>query len=353
MKNLSLLTLSMVAFALPSLSASQGASASGPMCKQREQRSVTPVSKDNAWIVAWEALHNHDTDKLREAATLLHRMNRLDDRKNRHTLLMEAATMGYDDGVCVLLSEGAALDAKNYIDDTALHCASEAGQVGVVNILLQAGADVSACNAKGESLAEEDEIVIYRGNTPLHVAANAACVRCLLEAGADINLPGVMEESALHRAKNPEVVLALVARGANVTARDQFGRFPLNIASTYDHRAAFLAMVACGAPLTVVNPGDIDCTDGLVAEEEALVHNREVIFARAQGLMPAGTEPMSPTSQWFTTFKTATLELLPEWEQFLAEEEARHEAPELDGPFLPLPPELLAPYELLALSVAK
>ncbi|WP_271009082.1 ankyrin repeat domain-containing protein [Paucibacter sp. B51] len=70
------------------------------------------------------------------------------------------------------------------------------------------------------------------GDTCLHVASqrgNIRAVELLVKAGVDVNRQGDMGSTPLHCAATPEVAAFLVASGASVTIRDEFGRLPLQV----------------------------------------------------------------------------------------------------------------------------
>lgn len=61
--------------------------------------------------------------------------------RNGDTPLIAAARVGFDDAVAWLLSRRAKVDASNRMGETALTVAVQARQVGIVKLLLAAGAD--------------------------------------------------------------------------------------------------------------------------------------------------------------------------------------------------------------------
>jgi uncharacterized protein len=125
---------------------------------------------------------------------------------------------------------------------TALHWAVRADDADTVQVLVRAGANVSAANRYGI--------------TPLSLAAtngNAVITRALLAAGANPNAPGPDGETVLMtaaRAGSADVVTALLDRGVSVnTAEAWQGQTALMWAAAENHGAAIKALAARGADL--------------------------------------------------------------------------------------------------------
>ena len=193
--------------------------------------------------------------------------------KSGNTPLHRAALWNDDiDIITALIQAGADINAINNSGYTPLHRAALGNEnLDIINTLIQAGADI---NAKSRS-----------GNTPLHRAAehndNLDIITALIQAGADINaknkdgytaedinrgaikialkvilkdlgginwqtavvadaakvdlsarLPGT-GETVLHGAaqySTPEVVAALIAKGARIDSRDKDGATVLHAA---------------------------------------------------------------------------------------------------------------------------
>lgn len=185
----------------------------------------------------------------------------------------------------LLLEAGADVNAREWMGRTPLHKAAASNQnPAVIDLLLEAGADLHAVG----SYAEE-YVRIYSpldGVTPLDEAAasnpNPEVVSALVRAGADVNTgrppdaaavpiehagtflteiairnitdPG--HASPLHLAalgnRNPAVIEALVALGADMEVRGGDGRTALHMAAR-SNAHAFLALLALGADDTAVD----------------------------------------------------------------------------------------------------
>jgi ankyrin repeat protein len=128
---------------------------------------------------------------------------------------------------------------------TLLHDAAGAGDLALVELLLDLGA--------GDSAADE------RARSPLYCVANECnapsagqVVRVLLERGAaHVNaVHGVKRCSALHMAArrgNVDVIGALLDGGADIEARDSMGETPLRRAVNCDKVDAAKLLLARGA----------------------------------------------------------------------------------------------------------
>ena len=120
-----------------------------------------------------------------------------------------------------------------YVGDTPLHLAAAGYRVEIVKLLLAAGADP---NAAGN----------HRHSSPLHYAADGyingsawdakkqvKTIRCLLDAGADINIQDKNGATPLHRAVRTRCAAAvkcLLEAGCNPTLRNNPGSTPFHLA---------------------------------------------------------------------------------------------------------------------------
>ena len=145
-----------------------------------------------------------------------------------HIPLHLAAWEGYENIVQLLLDANANVDACSESCDSertyaSLHLASWRGHIGVVRLLLQKSADVTAV-----TLPDEE--------TSLHIAARCGyleIISVLLAAGADINALNVRRSTPVHRAvlcKDMGVLRMLIDHGPNLNIRDSRGFTPLHLA---------------------------------------------------------------------------------------------------------------------------
>ena len=120
-----------------------------------------------------------------------------------------------------------------YAGDTALHLAAAGYRTEIVRLLLAAGADPNAA-------------FNHRHGRPLHYAADGCVdgpawnepkqlrtIRCLLDAGADIDAQDKNGATALHRAVRTRCAAAtgcLLEAGANLTLKNKPGSAPLHLA---------------------------------------------------------------------------------------------------------------------------
>jgi ankyrin repeat protein len=145
-----------------------------------------------------------------------------------------------------LLSSGAEVNLPQGDGMTALHWAAENGDVEMVRMLIDAGANTEAVTRIGDY-------------TPLHVASEGGhgeAVRALLEAGADVDARRAFAgTTALHLAAaagSVSSIEALVSFGADINAREsEWGQTPLIFAASRNRVEAVKTLLANDADASV------------------------------------------------------------------------------------------------------
>jgi uncharacterized protein len=93
--------------------------------------------------------------------------------------------------VALLLKNGVDCNRRDSVGWTALHCAASGGHLPVLELLVQAGADLDAQTTQGD----------FAGTTPLMLAVeHPTCVRALLRAGANVGLMDRRKRTAMQLA---------------------------------------------------------------------------------------------------------------------------------------------------------
>ena len=151
---------------------------------------------------------------------------------------------GYD--VNYLVDHGPDVSKKTWNKRTALHYASERGNLKVVEALLSKGAEID--------VEDEDRC------TPLKLAAGRGHIDillCLIDHGADVDKEDGHKRTALHYAserRNLKVVEALLSKGAEIDVEDEDCCTPLKLAAGRGHIDILLCLIDHGA--------DVDKKDG-------------------------------------------------------------------------------------------
>ena len=172
-----------------------------------------------------------------------------------------------------LLKQGADVSGAQGDGMSALHYAAERGDAEMTDMLVYAGANVSATTRIGHY-------------TPLHLASqagSAAVVQALVKAGADVaartTTTGV---TALHLAAatgNADVVKILLNRGADANAKDaEWGQTPLIYAAARNRAAAIRVLLARDADPRVTTK-TIDIAKQSALDRAATERQRKVLEA--------------------------------------------------------------------------
>jgi ankyrin repeat protein len=143
---------------------------------------------------------------------------------------------------------------------TPLMRAAKSGDIAIVRLLLDAGADPKATLANGTNVLMLAAGLGWRDGSPAAPSYDqgtpeeaVATIDLLLSRGLDINGTNTAGDTALHAAVSgraaPEIVKALVERGANLNVPNKRGQTPLAIAqrSTKDMSRIVPILQAAGA----------------------------------------------------------------------------------------------------------
>jgi hypothetical protein len=139
------------------------------------------------------------------------------------TSLYDASAKGDVKVVQLLLDQGADVNQRNAQHRTALDAASTEGNLEVAKLLIKYGADVNCRDKEGWTPLLDASLYGHRDIAEL-----------LLDNGADVNAKDQDLQTPLHHAswsRHLEVVSLILERGADVHVRDIDGHTPFGLAS--------------------------------------------------------------------------------------------------------------------------
>ena len=130
---------------------------------------------------------------------------------------------------------------------TPLMRAAKSGDIAIVTLLLEAGADPRATLANGNNALMFAAGLGWRDGSPAAPSYDqgppeeaVATIELLLARGLDVNAANNNGDTALHAAvggrASPEIVRILVARGARLDAQNKRGQTPLTLAKSRANR---------------------------------------------------------------------------------------------------------------------
>ncbi len=160
--------------------------------------------------------------------------------------------------VAALIAKKARVDVANEFGHTPLAEAARQGDVSLVKALLSAGSGTEGASADGQTALM---IAIKNGDLPVFQA--------LIDAGAKVNVVEKAQDqtplmwAAAATRYAPEMVKALIAKGANVNARARFVDWPSQITS--EPRAQYHAYGGLTPLLYAARGGCYACVDALIA----------------------------------------------------------------------------------------
>jgi len=154
----------------------------------------------------------------------------------------DAAMRGDKTAIATLIKQGLDVGAAQGDGMTALHWAAERGDAEMAEVLIYAGANISAVTRIG----------LY---TPLHLAAkaaSAAVAKVLIKGGADVNAKADPSGATpMHLAAlsgSADVIHVLAGAKADVNAREnEWEQTPLIFAASANRASAITALIKLGA----------------------------------------------------------------------------------------------------------
>uniref|UniRef100_A0A8C5BQX0 Ankyrin repeat and SOCS box containing 2b n=1 Tax=Gadus morhua TaxID=8049 RepID=A0A8C5BQX0_GADMO len=219
------------------------------------QRSGTPESAEELDPLVL-AIRRGDMTALKELS-VSHSLTR--EGQDGWTPLHEAAFCGETEAVKMILKAyPASVDKRTLQEQTALLLASSAEHLACVRSLLEAGADPDICGKNKD--------------TPLYIACereNADMADLLVQAGASVNQRCAQGWTALHQAvsrDNTALCDTLLAAGANLNPSNTHSITPLIVAAQQGRLRALGFLLGKGADVNV------ETCDGVTALHEASRH---------------------------------------------------------------------------------
>jgi ankyrin repeat protein len=149
-----------------------------------------------------------------------------------------AAFTGNLSRVKELVATGSNVNAKDEFGWTPLFWAACAGQTTVAEFLIENKADLAAHDGEGHSLLHE----AARARTD-----PAKLVELLIAKGADVNAKNARGDTPLHLACYANVAELLIAKGADINAKDRPGYTPLHSAAEANHLEVAELLISKGA----------------------------------------------------------------------------------------------------------
>lgn len=200
--------------------------------------------------------------------------------------------------------------SQTYAIKSALAVHAHGGDLGQVDALLNAGANVNEADANG--------------NTALMVAVRmgqASIARRLLEAGADADLANRDGVTALHlaaMANNEEIARMLLEKRPQLDRREVNGWTPLFIAVHEGHHGVMHALLGAGADPNAAVSGT-SRLNGMTPLEDAVLHKEHRIVGM---LLQAGADVHHPSPKGRTALLYAVQREDPEMVDLLSRADA-------------------------------
>jgi ankyrin repeat protein len=149
------------------------------------------------------------------------------------TMLHVAVSNGDEEGVSLLLDNGALIDAKDSFGLTPLHYAVAGGHGDIVEILLEHNAEVDIKDNAGRTALHYVSGAVPVPKNPSQDAINVNTARLLLDSGADVNTQDDLGMTPLHYAAfrgQKAIAEILMSNNADIYVTDNRGRTAYSIA---------------------------------------------------------------------------------------------------------------------------
>eukprot|EP00658_Telonema_sp_P-2_P030108 TRINITY_DN2279_c0_g1_i5.p1 TRINITY_DN2279_c0_g1~~TRINITY_DN2279_c0_g1_i5.p1 ORF type:complete len:985 (+),score=167.18 TRINITY_DN2279_c0_g1_i5:272-3226(+) len=181
---------------------------------RKEMRAVASITRQSSLQGLLSAMESQNLPLVQNILTVDH-FNHIATFPDGKTILHKLAEVldGNTDFTALILSaaeystdQDTFMNAGDADGNTALHMALSKGQAGMVQCLLDAGADI--------------ELLDSWGNTALVLAAsqNLVCVQVLLDARVDVNGMTLNQQTALDICEQEDIRQVLIAAGAQTSA---------------------------------------------------------------------------------------------------------------------------------------
>ena len=169
-----------------------------------------------------------------------------------YTALLHAAEEGHPDVVEVLIDAGADIEVKDKHGLSPLLVASEFGHLPIVKTLVRAGAGVCVADNRADTCLS---LAAHYGHTK-----TVRALLCMPEV--DVNQSNNRSGSSLHHAvlqKHSDVSKLLIDAGADIDAKDDRGSTPLHCACEEPELEIVQMLLAAGADVCAVDDKRVSC----------------------------------------------------------------------------------------------
>lgn len=192
------------------------------------------------------------------------------------------------------------INSRNNETNSPLYLACAADKPECIKELLKNGADVNGASLgtiDNEKTSDHslcnfidllDPKVMKMGGTALHWAKSPQCMEALIEMGCNINAKNFQGETVFHcmvAKKNLSCIVTLLSHGADVNATGSNGETPLHIAVRTGDVTIVQALVVFGADLNTCNnsgetPRHIIATNKRISNQELILYILDTVGAK-------------------------------------------------------------------------